>query len=105
MEAEGTRKEAEGPVIPIMLALLCAGIAAVVFIVEPAHREYSATHGDENKLRREIAHEEEERSRLEVLARGLAEDPRVIERVQRNNGLAKPGEIRYIRPADTRPAK
>jgi hypothetical protein len=88
----------EGPVIPIMLALLCAGIAALWFVVEPAHREHDETRRDENRLRREIAREEEERGRLEVLARGLEDDPRVIERVQRNLGLGKPGEIRYVRP-------
>ena len=83
---------AEGPVIPIMLALLCAGIAALVFVVEPAHREYDGTRADENRLRKEIAREEEERGRLEVLARGLEDDPRVIERVQRNLGLGKPAK-------------
>ena len=91
--------------ISIMLALLCAGIAALVFVVEPAHREYDGTRADENRLRKEIAREEEDRGRYEVLARGLEDDPRVIERVQRNLGLGKPGEIRYVRPVDSRPVR
>jgi hypothetical protein len=88
-----------------MLALLGAGIAAFVFVVEPAREEYGKTHQDEMHLRREIARAEEERERLEILARGLDDDPRVIERVERNLGAGKPGEIRYVRPSESRPAR
>jgi hypothetical protein len=105
MEETHERKSDEGPVIPIMLALLAAGIAALIFVVEPGHQEYDRTHRDEMRLRREITREEEERSRLEILARGLDDDPRVIERVERNLGAGKAGEIRYVRAAESRPAK
>jgi hypothetical protein len=88
-----------------MLALLAAGIASLIFVVEPAHQEYDRTHQDEMRLRREIAREEEERASLEVLARGLDDDPRVIERVERNLGAGRPGEVRYVRPPESRPAK
>jgi hypothetical protein len=92
-------------VIPIMLALLAAGIAAFVFVVEPARQEWDRTHQDEMRLRREITRAEEERSRLEVLARGLDDDPRVLERVERNLGAGRPGEIRYVRAPESRPAR
>jgi hypothetical protein len=105
MEETHERRSEEGPVIPIMLALLAAGIAALFFVVEPAHQEYDRTHRDEIHLRREIDRAEEERSRLEVLARGLDDDPRVIERVERNLGAGRTGEVRYVRPAESRPAK
>jgi hypothetical protein len=90
-------------VIPIMLGLLAAGIAALIFIVEPAHEDYDRTHQHEMRLRREITRAEEERSRLEVLARGLDDDPRVIERVERNQGAGRAGELRYVRSPDSRP--
>jgi hypothetical protein len=98
------RRSEEGPVIPIMLALLAAGIAAVILVVRPAHSEYTKTRHEEDRLRQEIAKEEDERSRLELLARGLDQDPRIMERVQRNAGAGKPGEIRYVRATDSRPA-
>jgi hypothetical protein len=105
MEETRGRRGQEGPVIPIMLALLAAGIAALVFVVQPAHEEYDRTRRDEMHLEREIAREEAERLRLEILARGLEDDPRVIERVQRNLGAGKPGEVRYVRATTSRPAK
>jgi hypothetical protein len=105
MEEPHNPRSDEGPVIPIMLALLAAGIAALIFVVEPAHHEFERTRLEENHLRRDIAREEAERARLEILARGLDQDPRVIERVQRNLGLGKAGEVRYVRAAETRPAK
>ena len=91
--------------IPIMLALLAGGIAALVYVVQPAHEEYQQTHRDEVHLHREIEGLEAERSRLEVLARGLDDDPRVIERVQRNLGAGRPGEVRYVRASTSRPSK
>jgi hypothetical protein len=92
-------------VTAIMLALLLAGIAAVVFVVQPAHDEYARTRSDEEALRREIAREEDERGRLEMLSRGLEQDPRVAERVQRNQGAGKQGELRYVRPSESRPSR
>jgi hypothetical protein len=80
-----------------MLVILLAGIAAATFVVRPAHEEYEGTRREEERLRRAIAKEEEERSRLEIMARGLDEDPAVVERVMRNEGAGKPGEIRYTR--------
>jgi hypothetical protein len=80
-----------------MIAILLAGIAAVVFVIGPAHAEYEGTRGDEERIRREIAKEEAERSRLEILARGLEEDPAVMERAARSQGAGKPGELRYVR--------
>ena len=91
--------------IPIMLALLAGGIAALVYVVHPAHEEYEQTRRDEIHLHREIEGLEAERAQLEVLARGLEDDPRVIERVQRNLGAGRPGEIRYVRASTSRPAK
>jgi hypothetical protein len=97
------RGSEEGPVIMIMLALLVAGIVAVMLVVRPAHAEYTKTRREEDRLRDDIARAEEERSRLEVLARGLDQDPSVIERVERNLGAGRPGEIRYVRVSESRP--
>jgi cell division protein FtsB len=105
MQEKNGRRAQEGPVIPIMLALLAGGIAALIYVVQPAHEEYEQTHRDEMHLHREISRMEAERGRLEVLARGLDDDPRVIERVQRNLGAGKPGEVRYVRASTSRPAK
>jgi hypothetical protein len=80
-----------------MLVILLAGIASVVFVVRPAHEEYEGTRREEDRLRRDLEREEEERSRLEIVARGLDQDPGVIERVLRNQGAGRPGEIRYVR--------
>lgn len=92
--------------IAIMLALLIAGIAAVALIVQPAHDEYDRTRREEARLRRELAKEEAERTKLEILARGLDQDPRVIERVLRNQGAGKLDEVRYARAVqDSRPTR
>ena len=91
--------------IPVMLALLAAGIAALIFVVEPAHQEYDRTRQHEMRLRREITRAEEERASLEVLAKGLDSDPRVVERFERNQGAGRPGELRYVRVPQSRPTR
>jgi hypothetical protein len=99
------KRSDEGPVIAIMLALLLAGIGATVYVVHPAHEAYAHTRHEEERLKSEIAREEAQRSKLEILARGLEQDPRVIERVQRDQGAGKPGELRYVPATDSRQSR
>jgi hypothetical protein len=98
-------KEKDGAFTFVAAGLLVLGFAIVTTRLIPARRQAAKTLGDEAALVKRIQAHDEERKRLEALDAGLEKnDPRVLERLLREQGAGRHGEMRVVVEGSSRPS-